>query len=430
MVRVSWSWKWSFSFDLPSSLEPRSCENLYCQMTAASAPSVSENPACQSRLDHARDDRRVPAVLDPQQLLARLHAQVARLVAGALEQEAVLPGVDRFRLLHHAEHRLVHLVGDVRLGQAGHVERRRVEQHHLGTLQHQKAGLVALPRDVIVDDALVHPAHVLDPFADGEVPVEQLHLEEKGSLMLSVLRVDSGVSVEYLQARQSDHIVRDVLEPLAEDGQIVAVYDAGGGPVQSAHLERVRPQLVRAVDVPRNVCHHQRHCGRHTKHLPETKSIHRFSGSELMDTGRLLLTDFQFSSAFSSAHVASLSDSGVSRLTGGVANLDEEFRFRAKKFSANGRQKRRIAIANRVAAAQQLRNVGQSFCNLIESIFHTASKPAKQQDSIGGCVALVGVGAGVVVSCFWIVIISIDRWSRASSGLLLPSLIITIPVRV
>lgn len=76
-----------------------------------------------------------------------------------------------------------------------------------------------------------------------------------------MLRVDSGVTVEYLQARQSDHIVRDVLEPLAEDGQIVAVYDAGGGPVQSAHLERVRPQLVRAVDVPRNVCHHQRHCG-------------------------------------------------------------------------------------------------------------------------------------------------------------------------
>lgn len=46
--RVSWSWKCSLSFDFPSSLEPRNCENLYCQMTAGSAPSVSEKPDCQS----------------------------------------------------------------------------------------------------------------------------------------------------------------------------------------------------------------------------------------------------------------------------------------------------------------------------------------------------------------------------------------------
>lgn len=50
-------------------------------------------------------------------------------------------------------------------------------------------------------------------------------------------------------------------------------------------------------------------------HSPDTKSIHRFSGSELMETGLLLFADFHTSSAFSSAHVASLSDSGVSLLT-------------------------------------------------------------------------------------------------------------------
>lgn len=46
-------------------------------------------------------------------------------------------------------------------------------------------------------------------------------------------------------------------------------------------------------------------------------STHLFSGSELIDIGRLLLLidDFQPSSAFNSAHVASLSESGVSRDT-------------------------------------------------------------------------------------------------------------------
>lgn len=48
IARVSLSWKCSFNFDLPSSLEPRSCENLYCQTTVESAPSVREKPACQS----------------------------------------------------------------------------------------------------------------------------------------------------------------------------------------------------------------------------------------------------------------------------------------------------------------------------------------------------------------------------------------------
>lgn len=48
--RVSWSWKCNLSFDLPSSLEPRNCENLYCHTTVASAPSVNENPDCQSNV--------------------------------------------------------------------------------------------------------------------------------------------------------------------------------------------------------------------------------------------------------------------------------------------------------------------------------------------------------------------------------------------
>lgn len=48
--------------------------------------------------------------------------------------------------------------------------------------------------------------------------------------------------------------------------------------------------------------------------LPDTISFHFFSdGSELTDTGLLLFTDdFHASSAFNSAHVASLSESGVS----------------------------------------------------------------------------------------------------------------------
>lgn len=50
IARVSWSWKCSFNFDLPSSLEPRNCENLYCQTMAESAPSASEKPDCQSKV--------------------------------------------------------------------------------------------------------------------------------------------------------------------------------------------------------------------------------------------------------------------------------------------------------------------------------------------------------------------------------------------
>lgn len=51
--------------------------------------------------------------------------------------------------------------------------------------------------------------------------------------------------------------------------------------------------------------------------LPVTTLIHLlFSGSDAIETGRLLFTDFFHpSSAFSSAHVASLSESGVSRVT-------------------------------------------------------------------------------------------------------------------
>lgn len=53
--------------------------------------------------------------------------------------------------------------------------------------------------------------------------------------------------------------------------------------------------------------------------LPEIISIHLLSfrsGSEATETGRLLFTDFfQPSSFFNSAHIASLSESGVSRAT-------------------------------------------------------------------------------------------------------------------
>lgn len=118
------------------------------------------------QLNHTGHNGRVPAVLDAQQLLPRFHAQILWLVAGVLQQETVLARVDRLRLLDHAEHRLVHLVRHIGLGQGGHIQLeinvpalltnnfkfkkipthwRRFEEQHFGALQHEKPGPVALP---------------------------------------------------------------------------------------------------------------------------------------------------------------------------------------------------------------------------------------------------------------------------------------------
>ena len=58
--------------------------------------------------------------------------------------------------------------------------------------------------------------------------------------------------------------------------------------------------------------------------LPDTISTHFFSGSDAIDTGRLvfLVDDFHPSSAFNSAHVASLSESGVSLATENYQNFN------------------------------------------------------------------------------------------------------------
>lgn len=197
------------------------------------------------QLDDARHNGRVPAVLDAQQLLSRLHAQILGLVARVLQQEAVLSRVHRLRLLHHAKHCLVHFVRHIRLGQRRHVQlqmgsiingptrqthpsathRRRLEEQHLRALEHEKARPVALPVQAVAHDALVHPAHVLDAIAHAKVAVVQLHLEP----------------------RQAHNVVRDVLEPLAEDGQVLAVDHPTGHAVEAAHLKRLWSQLVRVL---------------------------------------------------------------------------------------------------------------------------------------------------------------------------------------
>lgn len=83
---------------------------------------LPRNVTTHAQLDDTRYDGRIPAVLDAQQLLARFQAQVARIVAGTLQQEAMLTRVHRFRLFHHAEHRLVDFVGNGRLAEALDVE--------------------------------------------------------------------------------------------------------------------------------------------------------------------------------------------------------------------------------------------------------------------------------------------------------------------
>uniref|UniRef100_A0A182QZY1 Uncharacterized protein n=1 Tax=Anopheles farauti TaxID=69004 RepID=A0A182QZY1_9DIPT len=162
-----------------------------------------------------------------------------------------------------------------------------------------------------------------------------------------------------------------------------------------------------------------------------------------MDTGRLLLTDFQFSSAFSSAHVASLSDSGVSRLTGkmqinyGITSEWMQLGVTDRRSTVFERTwfercRRPVVLHGQdddIAGVPQdvHRVVMWTGRDVFTVYLEKWKRTARTFDSIGGWVAFVGVGVGVVVSCFWIVIISIDRCSRASSGLLLPSLIITIP---
>ena len=52
----------------------------------------------------------MPRALQPEELRSRLHAEVARLLPGRLDEEAVLPLVHVLTLLDHTEHGLVHLV--------------------------------------------------------------------------------------------------------------------------------------------------------------------------------------------------------------------------------------------------------------------------------------------------------------------------------
>lgn len=65
---------------------------------------------------------RVPAVLDAQQLLAGLDAQISRLVAGALQQEAMLSTVHGLRFLDDAKHGLIYLIDHQSLADASHVQ--------------------------------------------------------------------------------------------------------------------------------------------------------------------------------------------------------------------------------------------------------------------------------------------------------------------
>lgn len=78
-----------------------------------------------AQLDHTGDNCRIPTVLDAQQLLPRLHAEVARLVAGTLQQKAMLSTVHRLGLLDNAEHGLVNLVHHQRFANACHIELQR-----------------------------------------------------------------------------------------------------------------------------------------------------------------------------------------------------------------------------------------------------------------------------------------------------------------
>jgi hypothetical protein len=148
----------------------------------------------------------------------------------------VLTRIDRFRLFHHSEHRLVDFVCDIGLVEACDVQRWIIEQQHLCALQHEKARHIRLPRDLTVEHALVDPAHVLDSLANGKISVVQLHL----------------------QIGQARDVLGDVLEPRAENGQIIEMNHARGRSIQTAHLECIRSQLIGAVQEARDVSHHQR----------------------------------------------------------------------------------------------------------------------------------------------------------------------------
>lgn len=78
-----------------------------------------------AQLDHTGDNCRIPTVLDAQQLLPCLHAEVARLVAGTLQQKAMLSTVHRLGLLDNAEHGLIYLVHHQGFANACHIELQR-----------------------------------------------------------------------------------------------------------------------------------------------------------------------------------------------------------------------------------------------------------------------------------------------------------------
>lgn len=106
----------------------------------------------------------------------------------------------------------------------------RVTEDEVGAAEGEELGAPALPGLVVVEDALVDPAHVLDALGRRQRAVEQLHL----------------------QVGQSDDVVRHVLEPLRQDGRVAALHHARRRAVQPSHLERVRPQLVCSENVSKS----------------------------------------------------------------------------------------------------------------------------------------------------------------------------------
>lgn len=54
--------------------------------------------------------------------------------------------------------------------------RRRIEKHNFSSFQDQKPWLIALPRNIIVDNTFVDPAHVVDALTNGKVSIVQFNL--------------------------------------------------------------------------------------------------------------------------------------------------------------------------------------------------------------------------------------------------------------
>ena len=85
--------------------------------------------------------------------------------------------------------------------------------------------------------------------------------DEKRDCYLCVLRAppiflfDRILDWHLLCSEQVD-VVRDELDPVGEDCEVVAVDDPGVGPVHAPDLEGVGPQLVGAEDVAGDVGHH------------------------------------------------------------------------------------------------------------------------------------------------------------------------------